>query len=804
MQTKLPFWKQFRWNLIVYSVLLAIIPLIVIIVFTVTRHTEESKAQLFSQLESVAVLKTDQINRWLDDNNNSVALVLADPNRRESLRNIDLEGGDNADFNEELAAVVQGHPSLNAIFVYNLMGQVVTASNPLEVGKVVTRQPYYAASIEEGNAQRAHPPFYEVGSQDLALYSTYQLTDDAGQLVGILAVDLDLRVLGEIMVERTGLGDTGETYLVSRQNNYLLTPSRFEGYISTRAYRSQGIEGALAGDGGSEVYEGYRGTSVMGVYRWIPELEAGLIAEVEESEALAGTVQTRNTTLLASAVVMLVAAVFGLVYATNIASPVIELTNAATAVAAGDYDRHVQVKRSNEIGVLGHAFNIMTAELQRTITDLKDLNDNLETRVTARTRDLKIAADVSQQVTKVLDQKILLPNLVEYTREGFGFYHVSVFLFDEDADTLQLEAGSGVAGQRMLQDGKRFGLHDQRGLVPLAARQRRPVIINDVTQSPDHIVNPVLPDTRAEAALPMVVGTRLIGVLDIQSDRVDAFQGDDVNVLAALSDQIAIAVRNAQLYSEAETGREAAEEANRIKSQFLANMSHELRTPLNAILNFTAFVADEVMGPVNEEQQDSLQQAIASGKHLLALINDVLDITKIEAGMMELFIQEVDLNEALGVTVAVAKGLVKDKSIMLIAEIEENLPITYGDKRRLRQVMLNLVSNAVKFTLEGSIIIRAAMYDERRVHVTVTDTGIGIDQYDHDTVFESFRQAKHDLPETVGTGLGMPITKFFVESHGGQIWFESAVDAGTTFHVLLPIRSEAEAVSTRLIPAEAM
>jgi signal transduction histidine kinase len=243
---------------------------------------------------------------------------------------------------------------------------------------------------------------------------------------------------------------------------------------------------------------------------------------------------------------------------------------------------------------------------------------------------------------------------------------------------------------------------------------------------------------------------------------------------------------------EAETARQAAEQSNQVKSQFLANMSHELRTPLNSILNFTAFVADGLMGPVNDEQVDALQQSIHSGKHLLALINDVLDITKIEAGLMDMFIQEVDLNEAIAVVVSMAKGLVKDKTINLELEVAEHLPATFGDKRRLRQVMLNIISNAVKFTRQGKVIIRAYATGEQ-IRFEVQDTGIGIAPADQYLVFESFKQAKHDLLETPGTGLGMPISKFFVEAHGGRIWFESTLDVGSTFYVELPILTETQA-----------
>jgi len=243
---------------------------------------------------------------------------------------------------------------------------------------------------------------------------------------------------------------------------------------------------------------------------------------------------------------------------------------------------------------------------------------------------------------------------------------------------------------------------------------------------------------------------------------------------------------------EAEQARAEAERANETKSKFLAGMSHELRTPLNSILNFTAFVADGLMGPVNAEQEEALQQSISSGKHLLALINDVLDITKIESGLMDLFIQEVDLNEALGVVLSMAKGLAKHKALSLETQIEEGLPKTYGDKRRLRQVFLNIISNAIKFTAQGQVTIRARhMGDVLRFEVQ--DTGIGIAPQDYPKVFESFKQARHDSLDTPGTGLGMPISRYFVEAHGGRLWFESTLNVGTTFFVELPILSEQQA-----------
>lgn len=244
-----------------------------------------------------------------------------------------------------------------------------------------------------------------------------------------------------------------------------------------------------------------------------------------------------------------------------------------------------------------------------------------------------------------------------------------------------------------------------------------------------------------------------------------------------------------RMNSELVVARKAAEEADALKTEFLAHMSHELRTPMNAILNFSAFVADGIMGEVNDEQVDTLQKVMDSGNHLLSLINDILDISKIEAGMMNLFIEDVNINSILKGTISITKGLIKNSPVELVAEIEEDLPGILGDKRRIRQIFLNLVSNAVKFTPEGTITL-GANRDNGEIHIFVKDTGIGVAPEDQESVFEAFKQAQHDLQYVVGTGLGLPICKHFIEAHGGSINLESELGTGSTFYVKLPIENE--------------
>jgi signal transduction histidine kinase len=236
--------------------------------------------------------------------------------------------------------------------------------------------------------------------------------------------------------------------------------------------------------------------------------------------------------------------------------------------------------------------------------------------------------------------------------------------------------------------------------------------------------------------------------------------------------------------------QERAERSDKVKSAFLASMSHELRTPLNAIINFTKFVAQGDLGPVNAEQKSTLGEVIDSGKHLLNLINDVLDMSKIESGSLTLFVQEnVNVKDILLSILATGKSLAAEKPIEFRSNFSDDLPPIRGDKQRIRQIVLNMMSNACKFTEEGHIELRAYVKDSEMV-IVVEDSGPGIAPEDQPAVFESFKQTTSGLRQGGGTGLGMPISKSLAEIHGGRLWLESVAGKGTTFFVALPIKSE--------------
>lgn len=242
---------------------------------------------------------------------------------------------------------------------------------------------------------------------------------------------------------------------------------------------------------------------------------------------------------------------------------------------------------------------------------------------------------------------------------------------------------------------------------------------------------------------------------------------------------------------ETERAKEAAERANTVKSAFLASMSHELRTPLNAILNFSQFLSSGMLGEVNAEQIEMLDKITSSGKHLLNLINDVLDISKIEAGSLRLFVEDkVDLEREINEVADLGRALLKEKPIQLRLDIAPDLPRIIADKRRIRQILLNLVSNACKFTETGEIVISAAGNDQD-IRISVKDTGVGIAAEDFETIFETFRQTKAGARHGGGTGLGLAISQKLAEAHLGRLQVESELGVGSTFHLSLPTQAPA-------------
>lgn len=285
--------------------------------------------------------------------------------------------------------------------------------------------------------------------------------------------------------------------------------------------------------------------------------------------------------------------------------------------------------------------------------------------------------------------------------------------------------------------------------------------------------------------IPLTARDQVLGVLAIA--QTDGHFSEDMEFAETVGRNLSVALENARLYQDALETTEKLQEMDRLKSQFLANMSHELRTPLNSIIGFSRVILKGIDGPLTDMQRTDLEAVYNSGQHLLELINSILDISKIQAGKMELSFEETDLTEIIRVVMSTAKALVKDKPIDLQQSIPQELPIIRADGRRVRQILTNLVGNAAKFTEEGYIKVVAELAGPEVV-MRVIDTGVGIPENKLESIFDEFTQVDGSSTRAVGgTGLGLSITRHFVEMHGGRIWVESVLDEGSTFCVALPI-----------------
>ncbi len=418
------------------------------------------------------------------------------------------------------------------------------------------------------------------------------------------------------------------------------------------------------------------------------------------------------------------------------------------------------------------------------ITTVRDI-----TSLKRRERQLQLSAEISRAITTYQDVKELMTVAPELVRSKMGFYHIQIYFYDEEADALIPRAGTGEISKRIVADGRVVPMSDEMHPMVRAARTREVVIINDLEADEDFDLREYLPEARAEAVVPVFSGDRLMIVDRVFMDRPHSFEEEDVLLFRALSTQIATALSRARYVEELRETAQRLQELDRLKSEFLANMSHELRTPLNSVIGYAEMILMGVDGELTDEMREDVLAIYENGQHLLSMINDILDLAKIEAGRMSLDIHPIDLRTILEEIASSGEGLLQKQgsSVKLEVIVDDNLPLVPADQLRIHQVFNNLVSNAIKFTEEGYIRIYARREGQWAV-ITVEDTGVGIPEEAREIIFEKFRQADGSYTRKAqGTGLGLAITRSLVEMHGGTLTLESEVGKGSTFTVRLPL-----------------
>lgn len=427
--------------------------------------------------------------------------------------------------------------------------------------------------------------------------------------------------------------------------------------------------------------------------------------------------------------------------------------------------------------------------------------------------------EVNQALGSTLAYEEVLERILEQLQRLINYDRASIMLPSPNVTDGSRMIVSASQGQNAVVKGQEvYFSENSTGRQVYLSRQ--PLVVGDMQESPR-----TLPRTgqlsqnwtRAWLGVPMLNQEQVTGMIVLEKFEPNCYDEHHASTAFALARQAAIAVENARLH-------EKSLEANRLKNQFLANMSHELRTPLNAIIGYSELLISQVYGELNAKQFDRVSRVVSGGKHLLEMINGVLDLSRIEAGQMNLTLTSLDIGDVVYNAIADITPQVEAKGLTLTVNLQPGLPQIQADPQRLRQVITNLLDNAIKFTAEGSVTLEATitiikdgqtvmgptpphtlnLHDGRWLSVAITDTGIGIDKADQEFIFEAFRQVdSSSVRKYEGSGLGLAITRQLAKLHQGDIWVESELDKGSTFTVILPASQLAEfQIQTDVSPSQ--
>jgi len=410
--------------------------------------------------------------------------------------------------------------------------------------------------------------------------------------------------------------------------------------------------------------------------------------------------------------------------------------------------------------------------------------------------ELKALAEVGRAVSSTLDLDTVLTTIISRANQLSGTEGGLIYEYNDVTEELHLRATQNFE-EELVETLRVRPLRKGEGVGGRVVETRAPFQVPDITAEGAYRVHIrdilIRAGYRALLAVPLVREQQAIGAFLVGRKHPGEFPREAVELLATFASQSALAMQNARLFRALEEKSQQLELASRHKSEFLAGMSHELRTPLNAILGYTELIADRIYGEVPEKIGEVLERVQRSGHHLLGLINDVLDLSKIEAGQLLLTLSEYSINDIVQAVASAVGSLATEKQLGLRVDSAEDLPVGRGDERRITQVLLNLVGNAIKFTDAGEVAVRVVNSGAEFL-VSVADAGPGIAQEDQQRIFEEFQQGGSSLAKTKGgTGLGLSIAKRIVEMHGGRIWVQSTLGKGSTFFFSLPVRAEQRA-----------
>ncbi len=553
-----------RSRLLVWSLGGITLPILLVAGLSIYFALSGGQRQVVNQLTSLAQLKKNQISLWEEHLQSLLGALTSDPQAAARYQHL-LRASDQA---RQAAALLQvdqqfrqytsNTPYFEELFLLDANGEVVYSTNPARQGQIFRNTTFFQQSLHGPTTQ---PPVYDSTRRESVIIISRPIRNGEEESIGIIAGLANLQVLDDIMQEREGLGKTGETYLVGL-NHALLTTAReadtaFGGaYIDTEGVRL-GMETKSLGNAR---YLNYADKEVLGVYTWVPELQSVLIAERQASDAFneiyLGLLFLGSASLLSG----LAAAVATLFVARGISEPLNELAQTAGRIAAGDIEAQAPVRNNDEIAALAAAFNVMTTRLRSLIGTLEERVARRTEEIEARSRRVETVAQIGSAIATIRDVDVLLKRITRLISRRLGYYHVGIFLLDENSKYAILRAANSAGGQRMLARGHRLRV-GETGIVGYVTAYRKPRVALNVGEDAVYFDNPDLPETRSEAAIPLISGRALLGALDVQSTEPNAFTKEDIHILQLLADQLATAIENAHLFTQTQQALEEAQRA---------------------------------------------------------------------------------------------------------------------------------------------------------------------------------------------------------------------------------------------------
>jgi signal transduction histidine kinase len=673
-------------------------------------------------------------------------------------------------------------------------------------GKEQVRVSRLSMEVVGGQADFSADPKFRGAKADRVYYGPVYFRNESepymtiaiagmGQGAGVTAVEVNLKFIWDV-VSRIKVGKAGGAYAVDGSGHLLAHPdislvlqkTAFTGLPQVQA----AIAGAAPGDDHA-IARDFKNRRVLSSHATIPALRWSVFVEQPLEEAFATLGDSLKRTALLELFGVVLAFLASLVLARRMVRPIAALQAGAAKIGEGDLGERIVVRTGDELEALANQFNSMAGQL-------KESYASLERKVEERTRELRETLEQQTATSEVLGVISSSPTDVQPVFETI-VRSSKRLLEARSAVVLRLVDGElrlaafTATGERADDELRRFYPRplDGASAQAVAARDRVPFVVSDVET--DARLAPASRSVarargyRSMLIVPMLRKDETIGTISVSRATAGSFSDKDITLLQTFADQAVIAIENVRLFTEIEEKSRELEVANRHKSEFLANMSHELRTPLNAIIGFSEVLLARMFGEVNEKQDEYLQDIFTSGTHLLSLINDILDLSKVEAGRMELELTTFSLPTAIDSALTLVRTRAETHGITLETDVDGRLGDFVGDERKIKQILVNLLSNAVKFTGDGGKVAVHASPANGHVEISVTDTGVGIPREEQDLIFEEFRQAGPDhAGKREGTGLGLTLTRKFIELHGGSIRVKSELGRGSTFTFTLPVR----------------